>query len=180
MLAALPLAACGFTPAYAPGGPAAGLLDRVLVDAPSDKNGFDLVERLEERLGRTRAPAYRLSYTIGTTTEGQGITTTNAVTEVALTAAPNGLAFDGTHVWATLTASTVGNVDVAIDFALTDSATDAVLSRGTVSSFTSYSASGTPVSTVASEEDANKRLMRLLADQIVTRLIATSGQWNRG
>lgn len=31
--------------------------------------------------------------------------TTNAVTEVALTAAPNGLAFDGTHVWATLTAA---------------------------------------------------------------------------
>ena len=153
-LAALPLAACGFTPAYAPGGPAAGLLDRVLVDAPSDKNGFDLVERLEERLGRTRAPAYRLSYTIGTTTEGQGITTTNAVTRF--------------------------RVNGTIDFALTDSATDAVLSRGTVSSFTSYSASGTPVSTVASEEDANKRLMRLLADQIVTRLIATSGQWNRG
>ena len=112
------------------------------------------IARLEERLGRTRAPAYRLSYTIGTTTEGQGITTTNAVTRF--------------------------RVNGTIDFALTDSATDAVLSRGTVSSFTSYSASGTPVSTVASEEDANKRLMRLLADQIVTRLIATSGQWNRG
>ena len=153
LLAALPLAACGFTPAYAPGGPAAGLLDRVLVDAPTDKNGFDLVERLEERLGRTGAPKYRISYTIATTVEGQGITTTNAVTRFRIS---------GT-----------------IDFALIDNVTDAVLSRGTVGSFTSYSASGTPVSTVSSEADANTRLMRLLADQIVTRLIATSGQWNR-
>jgi LPS-assembly lipoprotein len=154
LLAGLPIAACGFTPAYAPGGPAAGLLDRVLVDAPTDKNAFDLVERLEERLGRTSAPAYRISYSINTTVEGQGITTTNAVTRFRIS---------GT-----------------IDFALIDDSTDAALSRGTVSSFTSYSASGTPVSTVSSEADANTRLMRLLADQIVTRLIATSGQWSRG
>ena len=153
LLAGLPLAACGFAPAYAPGGPAAGLLDRVIVDAPTDKNGFDLVERLEERLGRPEAAAFRISYDIETDVEGQAITTTNAVTRFRI----NG----------------------SIDFALHDAATDAVLSQGNVSSFTSFSAFGTPVSTVASEADANTRLMRLLADQIVTRLIATSGQWNK-
>jgi valyl-tRNA synthetase len=54
---------------------------------------------------------------------------------------------------------------------------DRVLTEGDVNTFTSYSASGTLVATNASEIDAGHRLMRLLADQIVTRLIATSGDW---
>ena len=39
--ALLPLAACGFTPAYAPGGPAEGLLGQILVDAPEDKDPLE-------------------------------------------------------------------------------------------------------------------------------------------
>ncbi|MCB2135071.1 MAG: hypothetical protein KDE08_03870 [Rhodobacteraceae bacterium] len=151
-LLGLPLAACGFAPAYGPGGAASGLLDGVVVDAPTDKNGFDLVERLEERLGRPEAARFRLSYDIETTVEGQGITTTNAVTRFRI----NG----------------------RVDYTLVDATGGAPLGRGTVSSFTSYSAFGTPVSTLSSEADASTRLMRLLADQIVTRLIATAGSWN--
>jgi len=41
------------------------------------------------------------------------------------------------------------------------------------------SASGTIVSTTASERDAYERLMRTLADQIVTDLIASSSGWAR-
>ena len=47
-------------------------------------------------------------------------------------------------------------------------------------SFTSYSATGSTVAGLAAEEDAALRLMHILADQIVTRLLATSGQWSAG
>ena len=152
LIACAPLAACGFEPAYAPGGPAAGLLGRVTVDAPEDKDGFDLVARLEDRLGRTRTPALRLSYRISTKTEGQAIAPDNTINRYQL----------------------LGSAD----FSLLDLQTDAVLTSGKVSSFTAYSAFGTSVATAASEADAHTRLMRILADQIVTRLIATSADWN--
>ena len=138
LLAASAVAACGFEPAYGPGGPASGLLGRVTVDAPDDRDAFDLVARLEDRLGRTRTPEFRLSYRIATKAELLG----------------------------------------TVAFTLHDTATDATLTSGEVSSFTAYSAFGTSVATAASEGDAHRRLMRILADQIVTRLIATSADWN--
>lgn len=151
LMAALPVAACGFAPAYGPGGAASGLQGRIRVDDPSDKNGFDLVERLEERLGRPEAPRYALSFAIVTKPIGVGITPENAIRRYNLTG--------------------------SIDWGLTDIATGTRLSGGRVNSFTSYSATGSTVAGLAAEQDAAMRLMRLLADQIVTRLIATSAQW---
>ena len=72
MILPLALAACGFTPANAPGGPVSKLHERIRVDDPSDKNGFDFVERMEERLGRPEAPAFDLAYTITTKAVGDG------------------------------------------------------------------------------------------------------------
>ena len=151
LMAAMPVAACGFAPAYGLGGAASGLQGRIRVDDPSDKNGFDLVERLEERLGRPEAPVYALSFAIVTKPIGVGITPENAITRYNLTG--------------------------SIDWGLTDTATGTRLTGGRVTSFTSYSATGSTVAGLAAEQDAAMRLMRLLADQIVTRLIATSGQW---
>ena len=151
LMAALPVAACGFAPAYGPGGAASGLQGRIRVDDPADKNGFDLVERLEERLGRPEAPRYALSFAIVTKPIGVGITPENAIRRYNLTG--------------------------SIDWGLTDIATGTRLSGGRVNSFTSYSATGSTVAGLAAEQDAAMRLMRLLADQIVTRLIATSAQW---
>ena len=151
LMAALSVAACGFTPAYGPGGAAAGLQGRIRVDDPSNKNGFDLVERLEERLGRPEAAVYALSFKIVTKPIGVGITPENAITRYNLTG--------------------------SVDWGLTDTATGTRLTGGRVNSFTSYSATGSTVAGLAAEQDAAMRLMRLLADQIVTRLIATSGQW---
>lgn len=145
------LAACGFAPAYGPGGPAAGLQGRIRVGNPSDKNGFDLVERLEERLGRPDAPAYDLAFTITTNPIGVGITPEEAITRFHLT---------GT-----------------VDYTLTSRASGARVTGGRVESFTAYSATGSTVAGLTAEEDAAFRLMRVLADQIVTRLIATSGSW---
>jgi LPS-assembly lipoprotein len=146
ILAPLALAACGFTPAYAPGGPATSLLGAVWVQDPTDKNGFDLVERLEERLGRPEAIRYDLGFTITTETVGVGITTENEISRF--------------------------NVKGVVDYTLTERATGARVAGGRVQNFTAYSATGSTVAGLAAEEDASTRLMRILADQIVARLVA--------
>ena len=151
LIAALPLAACGFTPAYGPSGPARGLLGKVAVDDPADKNAFDLVGRLQERLGRPDGALWQLGYTIATESVGLGITSSNAITRY--------------------------NITGSVTYALRHIGADRIVTSGMVRNFTSYSASGTVVSTAASERDAYLRLMRILADQIVTELIARSSGW---
>ncbi len=47
-----------------------------------------------------------------------------------------------------------------------------VVTQGEVSAFTSYSTTGTTVATRAAEADARARLAVILADLIVTRLLA--------
>lgn len=148
LLSPFALAACGFSPAYAPGGAATKLLGTIWVQDPTDKNGFDLVERLEERLGRPEDIRYDLSYSITTEAVGVGITTENEITRF--------------------------NLKGAIDYALTDRTTGARVAGGRVQTFTAYSATGSTVAGLAAEEDAAFRLMRILADQIVARLIAVS------
>ena len=148
LLLPVALGACGFTPAYAPGGAATKLLGTIRVADPTDKNGFDLVERLEERLGRPNDRRYDLAYTIKTEALGVGISGENAITRFNLTG--------------------------VIDYTLSDHATGTRLSGGTVQSFTAYSATGSTVAGLAAEEDAAFRLMRILADQIVARLIAVA------
>jgi LPS-assembly lipoprotein len=147
----LVLAACGFTPAYAPGGSGTGLQNTILAAEPHDKPAFDLVERLEERLGPSDNPRFGLNYKIALTPVGVGITTNNAITRYNLTG--------------------------VVDWNLTDTATGARLTGGKAENFTSYSATGSTVASLSAQEDASQRLMRIIADQIVTQLLATSGQW---
>lgn len=151
LLIAAPAAACGFVPAYGPSGPARALDGQIGIDDPADKNGFDLVGRLQERLGRAQAPAWRLSYTISVYEAGLGITLSNTTTRY--------------------------DVIGSVSYSLRPAGDDQIVASGTVKNFTSYSASGTVVSTSTSERDAYQRLMRMLADQIVTDLIASSGGW---
>lgn len=152
LLAPALLAACGFAPVYGSGGPARALLNRVRIEDPTDKNAFDLVERLEERLGRPQNVAFRLSYGIATESRGLGITSDNATNRY--------------------------NIDGMVTYTLSDAASGTPLAQGDVTTFVSYSASGSTVATVAAEEDAYARLMRLLADQIVNELIASSAGWS--
>lgn len=146
-----PLAACGFTPAYGPGGPAEHLQGAIRVADPKDKNGFDFVERMEERIGRPTNTRYDLDFTITTKRIGAGITVDDTITRYNL----------------------VGT----IDWRLTDRETRQRVTAGQVENFTSWSATGSTVASLAAEEDANSRLMRILADQIVVQLVSTSGQW---
>jgi LPS-assembly lipoprotein len=145
------LAGCGFTPSLGPGGAAEGLQGAIRVNDPGNKNAFDLVERLEERIGRPATARFDLGYTITTGAIGVGITPDNAITRYNLTG--------------------------RVDWTLTERATGTRVAGGRVNSFTSYSATGSTVAGLAAEEDAAFRLMRILADQIVSRLIASAGDW---
>lgn len=139
------ISACGFTPVYRAGGPAAKLQGDVLVDAPQTRSAFILVEHLEERLGRGTAARYGLSVDMSFEEEGLAISGSNNVTRFNL----------------------LGEAR----FDLRQLETDETVLSDTVSSFASYSASAQPVATLAAERDAKDRLIRTLADQIVAQLI---------
>jgi LPS-assembly lipoprotein len=145
-LAALPLAACGFTPAYAPQGAAGRLRGRIAVQAPVDRNSFDLVRALEQRLGAAEAPLYNLSVSLVLEQLSGGITPDNEITRYQL---------KGTATWS-LSAVQDG----------------ARISGGVARSFTSWSATGSTVAGLAAGENANRRLMVILADQITTQIVA--------
>jgi LPS-assembly lipoprotein len=145
LLLPLALAACGFTPVYGPGGTGQSLQDNVSVADPVSRNDYYLVRRLEERLGRTDEGAYSLQFATGISIQG--------------------LALDP-----------AGNIDRynvvgATEYNLREKATGRIVTSGVVENFTSYSATGTTIATRASSKDAEERLMVILADQIVTRLL---------
>lgn len=146
LLAPLALAACGFSPAYAPGGPATALMGTVRLADPTDRNAFDLVERIEERIGRTTDHRYDLAYAIATETVGVGVTADNKITRY--------------------------NLKGAVEYTLTDAATGGRIAGGRVQGFTAWAATGSTVAGLAAEEDGATRLIRILADQIVARLVA--------
>jgi LPS-assembly lipoprotein len=151
LLAALPLAACGFTPVYGPGGQGNALRGRLLVEPPDTRLGFVLVARLEDRLGRSDAPGYVLTWDIETSQRDLAVTGTNAITRV--------------------------NISGTLNFRVTETATDVQVQAGSVSTFTAYSTTGSPVSTAAARRDAEDRLMIALADQLVSRLLAGAANW---
>ena len=84
LLAAAPLAACGFTPAYGPNGPAKALRGRISYQEPTDPNAFELVKQLEVQFGRPEAPTYALRYGLTVSAQAGGYTTANAITRYVL------------------------------------------------------------------------------------------------
>lgn len=149
MLAPLALAACGFTPVYGPGGAGSALDGRVLVDSPETEDGYLIRRDLEHRLGRAADEGFRLTVMPRTSVQGQAVTAAGEITRYSL----------------------VGEAA----YTLTDAASGQVVTAGKVENFTGYSATGSTVETLASETDARKRLMTILADQIVVRLLALDG-----
>lgn len=148
-LTAAPLVACGFTPAYAPGGPAAALAGRVAVQAPVTGPEYILVARLEQRLGRAGEGApLSLAYTLATGQEAVAITPAAEITRY--------------------------NVTGTLDWRLTDTATGTVAASGQVRSFTSYSATGSTIATRAARDDATERLVTILADRTADEVVLKS------
>ena len=139
------LAACGFTPVYAPGGTAAALRGQVTVQDPADREGFLLVQELETRLGRGSGK-YGLAFQMALSEPGLGLTPTGNTSRFNL----------------------VGTVN----YQLFDFATQEVIFQSSTSNFTGYSATGDTVETLAAQRDARERLMVILADQITAELYA--------
>jgi len=147
LLSGLALAACGFEPVYGPGGAGTRLQGQVRVADPRTADDYAFLRRLTERLGPEEAVRYELAYALRIATVAQAITPDEVTTRYSL----NGTAA----------------------YALTDTATGAVVARGEVSNFASHSTVGTVIATNAAEQDARNRLAVMLADQVVTRLLAT-------
>ncbi len=139
----LALSACGFTPLYGPGG-AGALIGAVDIDAPTNRNEFDLVARLTERLGPVSNPAWRLTFSIATGSEGFSA---SGATRRQLT---------GTANW-TLTPKAGGKPLSGKVRAL----------AGYTEMLSSPTDTSARLSNAAARDDANRRLMVMLADRII-------------
>lgn len=145
VLLPLALAACGFTPVYAPGGSATALQNNLTVSEPDTRNGFLITQRIEERLGRAADPEYRLALTVRSREESLAVDREGNITRY--------------------------NILGEADYTLVEAGTGRVITSGRADNFTGYSAAGTTVATLAAQRDAQRRLMVLLADQVVTRVL---------
>lgn len=144
LIGAIVLSGCGFSPVYAPGG-GDQTRGQIAVAAPADEEGFALVERLEDRLGRASDSA---PYTL--------------TAEIFLVEDAVGFLPDGTI--------SRYNISGRVDWIVADTA-GATRIVGSEESFTSYSATSTTVATTVARRDARRRLMVLLADRIVADIL---------
>ena len=147
---ALLLAGCGFQPVHGPDGAGRALREATTISVPDTRTGFRLLARLEDRLGPPAAVLYHLDVVPEITEERSAVTA------------------DGT----TTRRQVLGTARYRLSRGRSDGP---VIAEGTVEAFTSYSATSTPVSTRAAAEDARDRLAVILADLILTRLLATPG-----
>ncbi|QXT39817.1 LPS assembly lipoprotein LptE [Gymnodinialimonas ceratoperidinii] len=148
-LATLPLAACNFQPVYGPGGSGEIIRNQIRVAEPDTRLEFELVARLEDRIGT--GSRYLLDYEI--------------------TRSSRDLAIDADEVINRI------NLVGTLAFTLRDAATGRSLQTGEVATFTAYATTASPVATESARRDAEDRLAVALADQLVTRLIAGAPSW---
>lgn len=145
-LAALGLAACGFTPAYAPGGAGAALRGRVAPREAATADELAFAEAIRRRFGPEAGRAHALDYTLVLATVDQATAPDDSAIRTALA---------GTA-----------------DYRLVEAGTGRVLAQGRASAMTSWAATGSPVATLAGEAAGRERLAHMLADQVALRLIA--------
>ncbi|WP_420568842.1 LPS assembly lipoprotein LptE [Thalassovita sp.] len=148
LICAAALTGCGFAPAYGPTGAASKLQSQITVDAPVDLDQQLLVQELENRLGRTASGRYQLGYQLTYEQARMAVSADNTTTRF--------------------------NIVGTVEYTLRDGYSQQVLTQGNVSGFTGYSTTSSTVATLASEQDARKRLAVILADRIVTRLISAA------
>ncbi|MCB1410275.1 MAG: hypothetical protein H6899_07180 [Rhodobacter sp.] len=148
-LGAFGLAGCGFRPVYGEGGTGRALRGAIRADDPVSRADFDFVAAFEDILGRPVQPRFAMAYTIATHEVGGGVVQNFGATRV--------------QVFGTL------------DFAVTDLADGTTRASGRVEGNTVYSTTGTQLASHAAQEDAQLRLMRMLADSLVTRLYTEPG-----
>lgn len=151
LLVGLP-AACGFAPVYGPdgggggGGGGTALRGAIRAAEPDSDIAFAFVRRFEERLGRADAPRYDLAYALATEEVALAITGSNDITRY--------------------------DIEGRLDWTLTPAGGGKPTLRARETAFTAYSASGSTISTLESQRDAQRRLAIILADKVAARLLA--------
>lgn len=141
MLGILGLTGCGFAPVYGTG---SGLRKTIAFDATNSIAGFRLRAQLEDRLGRSTSPLYRLDVGITSHERAAAITSDGETTRLNVL---------GKAVWT-----------------LTDFGTGVQIQAGVVDAMTSYAATGSTIATQSTKDDAEARLAIILADMIVSKL----------
>jgi LPS-assembly lipoprotein len=144
----LALTACGFAPVYGTDGSANVLLNSVLVQEPKTRDHYLLTRQLEKRLGRATDPRFDLGVSVSTSLKALGI-------------------------------NSIGNINRynllgTAQYTLRDTQTGQIVGSGKVNSFTSSSAAGSTISSQATREDAQERLMIILADKLIEHIIANA------
>jgi LPS-assembly lipoprotein len=146
LLSLTALAGCGFSPVYGPGGQAEGLRGRIDVATPNDEEGFALVERLEERLGEPAGADLALTADIFLAEERLGFQRDGSSSRI--------------------------NVSGRVNWEITRLSSGVLVMNGSERAFTSYAATSTTVATTFAQRDSRRRLMVILADQIVQDILA--------
>lgn len=146
------VAACGFEPVYKQGSTASDLQGQIAIDLVKGRNGFELRQQLEDRLGRAEPGApYALTFKLTITesglavTEDEGTTRTNLIGTVAFT---------------------VRRKD-----------TQAIVFEDSVRNITAFGSTSETYPSSVAERDANVRLAKALANQIAQRIAISSNGW---
>lgn len=150
LLSLTALAGCGFEPVYAPGGQADGLRGRIAIAAPSDEEGYALVERLEERFGLPQGADLSLTADIFIGEEAVGFLPDGSISRY--------------------------NVSGRVDWRLNRLTDGTQVLSGSERSFTSYAATSTTVATISARRDARRRLMVIIADRILQDIVLRADQ----
>lgn len=148
------LAGCGFTPVYKSGTAASDLHGKIAIDLVTGRKGFELRERLEDRLGYAGDSApYTLTFTLKTTATGLAVTKDEGTTRF--------------------------NLEGVASFAIKNNATGVVVFTDTVKNITAYSATSETYPSRVAELDANVRLAQSLAEQVANRIAITAKGWHK-
>lgn len=148
LISAIALAGCGFTPAYGPGGVGTALRNKVRIAAPDTAESFALANELTLSFGPATSPLYEISYEIQTTENQIGLTQDQEILRY--------------------------HVEGSALYKLTSLSDGRVISSGKAASFTGYSVTSSAVDRLTASRDAYARLMKILSDQIVSRVLATA------
>jgi LPS-assembly lipoprotein len=143
-LGTLALAGCGLTPVHAPGGTGRALRGAVRAADPVSRADYQFVAALEDLLGRPGPARFDLAYRIAVQRIEAGRVQGLGATRSIL----------------------AGSVDYTLAEAGLERA------RGRVAAEAVYSTTATQLATQTAAEDAELRLMRMLADSLVSRLLA--------
>jgi LPS-assembly lipoprotein len=138
------LAGCGFAPVHAPGGTGRALRGTVRAADPVTRADFQFVAALEDLLGRPEGARFDLVYRLSVQRIEAGRIQGLGATRIIL----------------------AGHADYTLAEAGLERA------RGRVAAEAAYSTTATQLATQTAAEDAELRLMRMLADGLVSRLLA--------